>query len=1053
MGDERETVELGPGGGPGEVRRICVADRYELIDHLGRGAFGEVWSARDRASGDEVAVKLIDRGRIAHPVRVRREIAALRRLRVPGVVRLLDEGNDGPWTFIAMDLVRGTGFPGPGPVGIEEVLERTAALLEVLARVHAQGVVHRDLKPANVLVDERGAVTILDFGISLGLGEARITAAHDVVGTPAYLAPEQISGEPIGPRADLYAVGVMLFEALTGELPFAAETPSAIYFERLFGEPRTLGSACPDAPPWLDRLVAQLLARSARRRPASAREVIERLHAPGALAPRADLPWLGRAAELAAAERALAEARSVVVRGARGVGASRFLRELGARLAAGGREALALSAAPGAFGPLRTLLSEPPPRAASLEEVRARCVAALTATLARGAAVLVDDLDDVDGLTVGVLRRCASLGGIVVVSRTRVGMDGAAEVELEPLVAADLEPLFNGPERIFHLVTDGAALLRARTDGLPGAVATEIEAWRASGHAAWDGARISLDRGGLERITVTAGGVARGPAGYRAGSDPPAMPRPTLPPALEGVLDAVLLTTQPIGPDLMGEALELSSWEVEAALEELDQRGWVTRVGGGYVAGAIAAGWEATSAERAQRRAQLHRRLASLMPIGDERRLHHFLGAHGEVPAFEAIGEFTRELLAVVAASAAAGRSERARVLLEDGAATLRRCCELSEAGGPALAVAPDLVRVLTAWVSLALSERVPRAMDRVRHELTRAAGEPQWGSSTASLRALEDLVSAALTVPRAPSRALLMADAVGPFAEADVELARQSVRVLAARAVDAVTEADVVDSAARWCDEHGGARARAAALTWRAFEAYRAGRFVDAALHSERSAALASDVVDAIAATAYAAGSWLEAFHLDHASRLARSAREAAAAARQPYFEAFATWIERTCAYRREEPLPPDPELIDEVALLSIPGLEAGVALTEAALALRAGDPALCAALATRARSRWRSTQRPDFANLAAALAVHAGTAVELTEACELARWAEACEVPGVGLQALALLRPAWPEGWTPSAARVGALSRHVAVEHWSTRVDVLSVAEARELIGIVPA
>ena len=1054
MNDDSDTVES-PAWPVEPTAARVIARRYELIDLLGRGGYGEVWRARDLVSREEVAIKLLDRERIAHPVRVRREIAALRRLRVPGVVRLLDEGMEGAWTFIVMELVPGKAFPGGNVAGTADVLQRTTRLLEVLARVHAQGVVHRDLKPANVLVDDRGRVTLLDFGIALGVGEARISSGFDILGTPAYLAPEQVSGEPLGPRTDLYAVGVMLFEALTGELPFESEVATqAIFFERVFGRPRTLESLRPELPAWLGELVAQLLGRHSHQRPRGANEVLARLRAGGEVAVEAELPWLGRAAELAAVEAALGAGRSVVLRGKHGCGGTRFLRVLGERLRASGRRVHQPKRERGIFGPLRPFLEVDQPNGATLDVVRAQYVAALTRLLAGGDVLLVDDLEAVDGATAGVFQRCAERGGIVALGRGRASLAGAVEVSLGPLHADDLGALFQGPERIFHLVSDGSALLLARTDGMPAAVAAEIDSWCVAGFASWDGAQVTLDRDALERILLS--GAARGLRGLGAPRGrttmAPAEPgaREGLPASLEGVLDAVLLASSPLDPTVLSSVLDLPGWEVEAALEDLTERGLVLRLGEGSVATTLAASWETPGGSRAHRRAGLHRRLALLLPLGDERRLDHFLGAHGDVLPADMVAAFVDELLPVVTALAGSGRTERARVFLEDGVATMRRSCELSDDPGAWRVVTPHLLRTLEAWVPLALTGLVPRPMDRVLHELARLQGEGAWGPELHTVaRRLDELIRAAITMLHAPSRALVLADAIEPFADPAIELARHSVRVRSARQVDSATMAATIDSAAAWCDERGGVRAQAALLMWRSTQRYDGGRYVEAAECAEQAAALSPDVLARIAATAEAGAAWLEAFRLEDAMRLGAATREAAAAARQPYFEAFGTSVERQSAYRMGRALPPDRAFIDLVEMLAVPSLVGITAMNEAALAFRCGDRDLCRAISGRARAVWRSAERRHVGNMAAVVEIHAGAPVDPPEVEALLRWAIEGVVPGFGLQALALLRAWWPDGWAPSAAEVERLCRQVPEQHWATWIDVLSVVESLAMMG----
>lgn len=1030
---------------------MMIARRYELLERLGRGGFGEVWRARDHVAREDVAVKLMDRDLIAYPLRVRREVAALRRLRVPGVVRLLDEGVEGSWIFLVMEVVPGTAFPGPDVSGLPDLLFRISRVLEALGRVHAHGLIHRDLKPANVLVDEKGRATLLDFGIALGATDARITSDFDVVGTPAYLAPEQVSGEALGPRADLFAVGVMLFEALTGTFPFEADGARAQCFSRLFTRPTRLRSLRPDLPPWLDDLVDQMLARDPLQRPRSAVDVVSRLRGAGAIDPATELPWIGRTVEMTQVETLLRQRRAVVITGPRGSGRTRFLRTLEARLQSRGETVLRLGGGAGAFEPLRALGDISSTTDPSLEEIRVHFVVALSEHLQRGEIVLVDDIDAIDRSTLSVIERCVSLGSIAVTSRGSALPGGADHVHLGPLDPSELQPLFRGPERFLHLPSDAAALLTVRSEGLPGGVVAELDAWCAEGLATWHGASVSVDRDGLERLRFGSGAMSRSSMAPRSrASDPPMSSTPgDLPPSHELILDGLSLMSGPTDAVFLGAVLGMPRWQVEAGIEELVARGLVYSIAGQHLVASTAAGWVAPGSRRAVRRAGLHARVVTLLPPGDERRMHHFLAAHGVVLPCSVAEAFVDELLSVVHALSASGRVDRARSFLKDGVATLHASSELTEQEGARAIVAPHLVRILRAWVPLALSDLLPRPMDVVLHELTRIGVEPTWGIEVESeVGRMEALVRAALTALHSPRRALTMADDIGVFDDVELELARHSVRVRAARAVTAETESAVLRSVDEWALTKGGARSRALLLTWTAMQHYRHGRFTDAASCSELAAGMAPDLITRLTATTDAAASWLEAFRLEEAVRSAEHARAIATEARQPYFEALATWIERTSAYRTERALECDPGLVDDAALLGVPHIEALLALTEAAIALRSGDRALCRALAGRVRSRWRSIERPDFANLGAAMEVYAGGEIEPASVDAMLTWAIGCPVPGFGIQVLALLRPAWPAGWSPEEQAIEGLSRQVPIEHWTRRIDVLSVAESRALI-----
>lgn len=255
-----------------------IANRYRLSTCLGRGGHGEVWEAVDLLSGETVAVKLLLHGFGAEPHRVRREVAVMRLLRLPGVVKLLDEGTDRGCPFLVMERVHGAPFPGVTQAPArswEAIAGTTVAVLETLSRIHASGVIHRDLKPENILIDADGRVTLLDFGISVGalLGDDP-TEQGRIVGTPAYLAPEQIRGDPVAPQADLYALGVLLYEALSGALPHPADDLYALIAARINDRPKPLRELAPWVSEGVAAIVDQLLASDVDDRPESAAVVL-----------------------------------------------------------------------------------------------------------------------------------------------------------------------------------------------------------------------------------------------------------------------------------------------------------------------------------------------------------------------------------------------------------------------------------------------------------------------------------------------------------------------------------------------------------------------------------------------------------------------------------------------------------------------------------------------------------------------------------------------------------------------------------------------------------
>ena len=255
------------------------AGRYSLVRLLGRGGMGSVYEARDTLVGDVVALKTLELGRDASPEaleRFSREVRLARRVSHPHVARTHDLGTHEGQAFLTMEYVKGedlwvllTRERALAPVRAARI---ALAIAEGLAAAHAAGVVHRDLKPANILIEPGGRVVLTDFGIARAVVGEAAARTGGPVGTPMYMAPEQVSGEPVDGRADLYALGLVLFEMLTGEAPFPAETPWATAMLRLRQAPPDLRGR-PSVPAPLGALVHHCLGRAPEARPESASEV------------------------------------------------------------------------------------------------------------------------------------------------------------------------------------------------------------------------------------------------------------------------------------------------------------------------------------------------------------------------------------------------------------------------------------------------------------------------------------------------------------------------------------------------------------------------------------------------------------------------------------------------------------------------------------------------------------------------------------------------------------------------------------------------------------
>ncbi len=236
-------------------------ERFVLLSELGRGGMGVVYRAWDERAGRPVALKLLLEPDPAAAERMVREAEAVARLKHPGIVAVHDAGRVGGRAFVALELVEGgplTQLPTPAPV--DEALRIGVALAEALEHAHARGVIHRDLKPANVLLDPAGAPRVLDFGLALLADRSRLTRSGTLLGTAAYMPPEQIEGRADA-RSDVYAVGGVLYWLLTGTPPFAGATVENVLVAAMNERPRAPSSLNPSVPPALDALCARCLAK------------------------------------------------------------------------------------------------------------------------------------------------------------------------------------------------------------------------------------------------------------------------------------------------------------------------------------------------------------------------------------------------------------------------------------------------------------------------------------------------------------------------------------------------------------------------------------------------------------------------------------------------------------------------------------------------------------------------------------------------------------------------------------------------------------------------
>ncbi len=257
--------------------------RYVLSRKLGAGGMAEVWEAFDEGLHRSVAVKVV-RDEIAGEAEYRerfiREARLAAGLEHPRILPIYDFGTEAGITFLVMPLLPGGSLREriAGPMRPEEAVDCLASIAAALDHAHARGVLHRDVKPSNVLVDASGSLLLADFGLAKSTAvSSELTVAGMVVGTPAYMAPEQAIGRPVDARADQYALGVLAFELLTGRTPFRSESPFAVLDKHLREAPPPPSTFVPSLAASVDAVLARALAKQAQERFTSCREMVEAL--------------------------------------------------------------------------------------------------------------------------------------------------------------------------------------------------------------------------------------------------------------------------------------------------------------------------------------------------------------------------------------------------------------------------------------------------------------------------------------------------------------------------------------------------------------------------------------------------------------------------------------------------------------------------------------------------------------------------------------------------------------------------------------------------------
>ena len=251
-----------------------IDGRYEVEDLVGTGGMSSVYRARDSVLGRRVALKILHEhfSRDDEYVeRFRREARAIARLNHPNIVTVIDRGEFEGRQFIVFEHVRGENLKDhvrrQGPLPVEEALALTHQVARGLGFAHEHGIVHRDVKPQNVLLDESGSPKVTDFGIARSLDpKDGLTETGAVLGTSDYISPEQASGRRVDERSDQYSLGVLLYELLTGEVPYPADSIMAAAMRHLHDPVPSARERRPDVPPEVDAIIARAMAKDPRDR-------------------------------------------------------------------------------------------------------------------------------------------------------------------------------------------------------------------------------------------------------------------------------------------------------------------------------------------------------------------------------------------------------------------------------------------------------------------------------------------------------------------------------------------------------------------------------------------------------------------------------------------------------------------------------------------------------------------------------------------------------------------------------------------------------------------
>jgi serine/threonine protein kinase len=251
-------------------------DHYQIQRRLGRGGMAEVYLAHDTETNQEVAIKILAGSQTAYLERFRREAEAIDKLHHDHILPAFDYGDEEPWHYLVMPYVpEGTlrDLLQKGPLPLEDVADLLDQIASALQFAHDNGIIHRDIKPSNILLQDEHYIYLADFGLAKALeGSSELTQTGVLLGTPEYMAPDLADG-PATTSSDIYALGVLLYQMVTGRVPFIAETPVAVYWKQIREQPQPPSQVNPELSPAIDRVILHALDKDPRHRFQSAMEL------------------------------------------------------------------------------------------------------------------------------------------------------------------------------------------------------------------------------------------------------------------------------------------------------------------------------------------------------------------------------------------------------------------------------------------------------------------------------------------------------------------------------------------------------------------------------------------------------------------------------------------------------------------------------------------------------------------------------------------------------------------------------------------------------------